>query len=43
VPYTVADAVATMVKFREPIDPNPQWQTFYHQGLQQFVQALKQR
>ncbi len=40
-PYTVADAVATMVKFREPVDPNPQWQSSYQQGLQQFVDALK--
>ena len=39
-PYTVADAVATMVKYQQPVDPNPQWQGVYQQGLQQFQQQL---
>ncbi|MCU0875953.1 MAG: FGGY-family carbohydrate kinase [Pirellulaceae bacterium] len=39
-PYTVADAVATMVKYRQPVDPNPQWQAIYQQGLRQFQQQL---
>jgi xylulokinase len=35
-PYTVADAVATMVKYRQPVEPNPQWQDVYRRGLDQF-------
>ena len=39
-PYTVADAVGTMVKYRQPVDPNPQWQEVYQQQLDQFQQHL---
>jgi len=39
-PYSVADAVATMVKFRQPVDPNPQWHDGYQRGLEQFEQQL---
>jgi sugar (pentulose or hexulose) kinase len=40
-PFTVADAVATMVKYREPVEPNPLWQEFYREGLKEFEQQLK--
>src|SRR5439155_1373329 len=32
-PYTVADAVSRMVKFRQPIAPNPAWSETYRQGF----------
>jgi sugar (pentulose or hexulose) kinase len=37
--YTVADAVAQMVRFRETVDPNPQWQEVYEKGLRKFTKA----
>lgn len=40
-PYTVADAVARMVKFREPIGPNPAWRTDYAMGLREFEQSIR--
>jgi len=39
-PYTVADAVTRLVKFREPVAPNPAWQTAYREGLRVFEQRL---
>jgi sugar (pentulose or hexulose) kinase len=39
-PFTVADAVAVLVKFREPVVPNPAWQSAYTQGLRAFEQQL---
>ncbi|MCS7045311.1 MAG: FGGY-family carbohydrate kinase [Gemmataceae bacterium] len=40
--YTVADAVAQMVKFRdEPVQPNPAWRKAYIQGLRDFEKAIK--
>jgi xylulokinase len=39
-PYTVADAVAQLVKFREPVAPNPSWREAYRVGLQAFEQRL---
>jgi len=39
-PYTVADAVATMVQFRKPVDPNPVWSVAYREGLEVFEQRL---
>jgi len=30
-PFTVADAVATMVKFRDRVSPNPEWREAYRQ------------
>jgi sugar (pentulose or hexulose) kinase len=39
-PYTVADAVARLVKFRTPVNPNPEWQTAYQEGLRTFQQTL---
>jgi xylulokinase len=42
VPYTVADAVARLVKFRNPVAPNPAWREAYGAGLRQFEQRLKE-
>ncbi|MCI0456319.1 MAG: xylulose kinase [Gemmataceae bacterium] len=39
-PFTVADAVARLVKFRARVEPNPAWAGAYRQGLQQFEQRL---
>jgi xylulokinase len=39
-PFTVADAVATMVKFREPVEPNAEWRAAYQIGLKKFEKAL---
>jgi sugar (pentulose or hexulose) kinase len=41
-PFTVADAVAVLVKFREPAVPNPEWQPIYRQGLEAFEKRLKE-
>ncbi len=40
-PFTVADAVAKMVKFRPSVQPNPAWRAAYRAGLHQFEQRLK--
>ena len=40
-PYTVADAVAQMVRFRQPVEPNPAWVEAYRQGLAAFEARLK--
>jgi sugar (pentulose or hexulose) kinase len=39
-PFTVADAVATMVRFRKPVDPNPAWSEVYRQELRTFEERL---
>jgi sugar (pentulose or hexulose) kinase len=39
-PYTVADAVACLVKFRTPVAPNPAWREAYRAGLHGFEQRL---
>ncbi len=39
-PYTVADAVARLVKFRAPVAPNPAWQQAYREGLRAFEERL---
>jgi xylulokinase len=39
-PFTVADAVATMVKYRQAVDPKPQWQEGYQQQLARFQQQI---
>lgn len=36
-PYTVGDAVAVLVKFRQAVSPNPQWRDVYEKGLGQFA------
>jgi hypothetical protein len=40
-PFTVADAVEVLVKFREPVHPHRDWQPIYTQGLQQFEAGLR--
>jgi xylulokinase len=35
-PFTVADAVATMVRFRAPVAPRPEWVPAYREGLKRF-------
>jgi sugar (pentulose or hexulose) kinase len=42
IPFTVADAVAAMVKFRSPVAPNPAWRDAYRQGYQAFEERLTQ-
>jgi sugar (pentulose or hexulose) kinase len=42
-PYTVADAVAQLVKFRAPVAPNPAWRPAYAEGLRQFEERLRTR
>jgi len=39
-PFTVADAVATLVRFRRPVDPVGQWTETYRQGLARFERRL---
>jgi sugar (pentulose or hexulose) kinase len=39
--YTVADAVARMVKFRTPVQPNPAWCQAYRAELERFVKRLE--
>jgi len=38
-PYAVADAVAQMVRFRETVEPNAEWQEAYVKGLRKFEKA----
>jgi sugar (pentulose or hexulose) kinase len=40
-PFTVADAVARLVKFRAPVHPNPAWRAAYAEGLRQFEERLR--
>jgi sugar (pentulose or hexulose) kinase len=40
-PYTVADAVSQMVKFRAPVQPKAEWRQAYQEGLRQFEERLK--
>lgn len=40
IPYTVADAVTRLVKFRSPVAPNLSWQPAYREGLRTFEQRL---
>jgi sugar (pentulose or hexulose) kinase len=39
--YAVADAVAQMVKFRQPVGPNPAWREGYRLGFAQFEARLR--
>jgi xylulokinase len=39
-PFTTADAVAVLVKFREPMAPNPAWRAAYQEGLRAFGKWL---
>ena len=40
-PFTVADAVAVLVKFRGRATPNPKWIAAYQAGLRQFESRLR--
>lgn len=40
-PFTTADAVAVLVKFRNPVRPNPAWRAAYQAGLRAFEQWLQ--
>jgi sugar (pentulose or hexulose) kinase len=40
-PYTVADAVGTMVKFRDPVAPRPEWAAAYLDGLRRFEARVR--
>jgi sugar (pentulose or hexulose) kinase len=39
-PFTVADAVPVLVKYREPVTPNPAWRQAYADGLRAFQGRL---
>jgi sugar (pentulose or hexulose) kinase len=39
-PFTVADAVAILVKFRAPVAPVAAWREAYREGLRSFAQRL---
>jgi sugar (pentulose or hexulose) kinase len=39
-PYTVADAVGQLVKFRDPVTPKAAWRAAYAEGLQRFEERL---
>ena len=39
-PFTVADAVAILVKYADPVDPNPEWTGAYQEGLRSFTGRL---
>lgn len=39
-PYTAADAVAAMVKFRDRVSPRPEWVAEYARGLETFERWL---
>jgi sugar (pentulose or hexulose) kinase len=39
-PFTVADAVPVLVKYREPVAPNPAWRQAYADGLRAFQGRL---
>jgi sugar (pentulose or hexulose) kinase len=40
-PFTVADAVGAMVKFRDPVAPRPEWVPAYRDGLKRFEQRVR--
>lgn len=40
--FHMADAVASMVRFREPVAPNAVWHTAYESGYRQFLSRLEQ-
>jgi sugar (pentulose or hexulose) kinase len=39
-PYTVTDAVAAMVKFKDSVEPNPAWVATYRDGLTSFAYRI---
>jgi sugar (pentulose or hexulose) kinase len=40
-PFTVADAVPVLVKFRQPVAPNPAWREAYREALGRFQRLLE--
>ena len=40
-PFTAADAVAAMVKFRDSVQPNQEWVGEYQKELKQFAERVK--
>jgi sugar (pentulose or hexulose) kinase len=40
-PFGVADAVGALVRFRDPVQPNPAWGAAYREGLEAFQRRLK--
>lgn len=42
-PYTVADAVAQMVKFRTPVQPVKEWRGAYEKCLRRFEKLLRKK
>lgn len=40
-PFTVADAVAHLVRFRDPVAPTPAWRAAYYEGLQRFRACIR--
>jgi sugar (pentulose or hexulose) kinase len=40
-PFTVADAVSTMVRFRDRVEPRSEWVEPYRRGLAEFEQRLR--
>ena len=40
-PFTAADAVTMMVKFRSPVQPNPEWTATYRAGLDRFAARVR--
>ena len=38
--FTVSDAVARMVRFREAVQPNPAWRAAYEKGLRKFAKMI---
>jgi sugar (pentulose or hexulose) kinase len=41
-PFTIGDAVAVLVKFGEPVSPNPSWRETYRRGRLRFEELLRQ-
>jgi sugar (pentulose or hexulose) kinase len=39
-PFTVSDAVAVLVKFRDPVQPNAAWRQIYQEGARAFDKRL---
>lgn len=39
-PFTVGDAVTTLVKFRDRAEPNPKWREAYARGLEEFEKRV---
>jgi sugar (pentulose or hexulose) kinase len=38
--FTVADAVSVLVRFRDPVQPNPVWRQTYQEGIRAFEKRL---